>query len=129
MKDLQIRFITVFKVRPATTHATLTTYSFGLVNHALGAHRSNGSPNTPNSLLRALKLWHFLPSLLHSQDGRMSRTARFKSAERGDLNTIFPWLMEYTEGMAIRPRGAPREATGAAKFERTASACRGIKGR
>ena len=54
----------------------------------------------------------------------MSRTERFKSAERGDLTTILPWLMEYTEGTATRLRGAARKATDAAKFERAARACR-----
>ena len=54
----------------------------------------------------------------------MSRTERFKSAERGDLTTILPWLMEYTEGTATRLRGAAHEATDAAKFERAASAWR-----
>ena len=51
-----------------------------------------------------LKLWYILPALLYSQDGRMSRTERFKSAERGDLITILPWFMEYTEGTATRLR-------------------------
>ena len=54
----------------------------------------------------------------------MSRTARFKSAERGDLNMILPWLMEYTEVTATCLRGPARESTDAAKFERAASACR-----
>ena len=90
-----MRFITVVKVKPnlATTHAKLITHSLGLVNHALGGHRPSGSTNTPNSLLRALKLWYILPALLHSQDERMSRTERFKSAERGDLTTVLPWLI------------------------------------
>ena len=102
-----MRFITVVKLKPnlATTHANLITHSLGLVNHVLGAHRPSGSTNTLNSLLRALKRWYILPALLHSQDGQMSRTERFKSAERGDLTTILPWLMEYTEGTATRLRG------------------------
>ena len=53
----------------------------------------------------------------------MSRTARFKSAERGDL-TILPWLMDYTEGTKTCLREPARDATDAAKFERAASACR-----
>ena len=126
LTDIQMRFITVTKVKPnlATTHAKLITHSLGLVNHALGAHRPSGSTNTPNPLLRALKLWCILPALLHSQDGRMSWTERFKSAERGDLTTILPLLMEYAEGTATRLRGPAREATDAAKFERATSACR-----
>ena len=54
----------------------------------------------------------------------MSRTERFKSAERGDLTTILPLPMEYTEGTATRLRGPAREATDAAKFQGAASACR-----
>ena len=54
----------------------------------------------------------------------MSRTGMFKSAEGGDLTTILPWHMEYTEGTATRLRGPAREATDAVKFERAASACR-----
>ena len=91
-----MRFITVVKVQPnlATTHAKLITHSLGLANHALEAQRPSESPNTPNSLLRALKLCYIPPALLHSPDGRMSRAERFNSAERGDLATILPLLME-----------------------------------
>ena len=119
-----MRFITVKSSRMATTHAKLITHSLGPVNHASGAHRPSGSPNTPNFLLGALKLWYILPALLHSQDGRMNRMERLKSAEKGDLTTILPWFMECTEGAATRLRGAVRAATDAAKFERAALACR-----
>ena len=121
-----MRFITVVKLKSnlATAHAKLITHSLGLVNRAFGAHRPSESPTTPNSLSRALKLWYILPALLHSQDGRTSRTERFKSAERGDLTTILPWLMEYTEGTVTRLRGPAREATDATKLERVASSCR-----
>ena len=121
-----MRFITVVKLKSnlATAHAKLITHSLGLVNRAFGAHRPSESPTTPNSLSRALKLWYILPALLQSQDGRMSRTARFKSAERGDLTTILPWLVEYTEGTATCLRGPACEATEAAKFERDSSAGR-----
>ena len=74
--------------------------------------------------MRALKLWYILPALVLSQDGRMSRTARFKSAERGDPTTMLPWLMEHTKGTAIRFRRPTPEATDAAKFKRAALACR-----
>ena len=85
LTGLLMWFITVVKVKPnlATAHAKLITHSLRLVNHALGAHRPSESPNTPNSLLRALKLWYILPALLHCQDGWMSRTKRFKSSEEG----------------------------------------------
>lgn len=92
VNDLQMRFIKVVKMQPklATSYAKLMAHSLGLVKHALGMHRSIRSPITPNSLLRALKLWYILPVLMHSQDGQMSRAARFKSANRGDLTTILP---------------------------------------
>ena len=126
MTDLQIWFISVVKVKSnmSITHAKLITLLLGLVNHTLGVHRPSGSTNTLNSLLRALKLWYILPALLHSQDGRMIRTERFKSAERGDLTTILPWVVEYTEGTVTRFRGPAHEATGAAKVERASSSCR-----
>ena len=54
----------------------------------------------------------------------MSRTERVKSAERGDLTTILPWLVDYTEGAATRLPGPAPEETDPAKFERAASACR-----
>ena len=98
MNNLQLRFITVVEVQPnlATTHAEPITHSFGLVNHGLGAHRPSESLNTPNLLLRALKLWYILPALRDSQDWRMSRTARFESAQRGDLTSILPCPMELS---------------------------------
>ena len=54
----------------------------------------------------------------------MSRTERFKSAERVDLTTVLSWLIDYNEGTATRLRGGARKATEAAKFKRAASACR-----
>ena len=54
----------------------------------------------------------------------MSRTARFKSAERGGPTTILSWLMEYAEVKTKRLRGSARKATDAAKSERTAPVCR-----
>ena len=121
-----MQIITVVNVQPklATTHAKLITHAFGLISYALGTHRPSGNPKTSNLLLRALKLWYILLALLQSQDGRMSRTARFKSAKRGKLTTILPWLMEYIEGTATCLRGSEHKATDAAKFERAASACR-----
>ena len=60
------------KLQPklATVHAKLFTRVLGLLDHALGEHRRNRQSETPNSLLRAIKLWNIMPALLHSQDGR-----------------------------------------------------------
>ena len=68
LTDIEMRFITVVRVQPklANTQAKIITHSFGLFNHILGAHRPIGSPNTPNSLLRALKLWYIFPPLRYS---------------------------------------------------------------
>ena len=125
LNDLQVRFITIVNVQPklATNHAKLITHSPGLVKHALGSHRPSGIPNTPNSFMRALKLWYIVPTLLHSQDGRMSRTAMFKPAEHGDLTTILRWIIECTAGTATRPRGLARESMDAAMSERASSTC------
>ena len=53
----------------------------------------------------------------------MTRTARLKSAERGDLTTVLPWLMEYTQGTTTRLQGPAHKTTDAAMFERAALAC------
>ena len=73
LEQLQQRFITVVKVQPglATAHAKLLTHMLGLLNHALGAHRPNRQSETPSSRLRAIKLWYFVPALLHSPDSRV----------------------------------------------------------
>ncbi|CAN0472328.1 unnamed protein product, partial [Laminaria digitata] len=40
---------------------------------------------TPNSLLRAIKLWYLMPALLHSPDDRIKRRQRFALVESGDI--------------------------------------------
>lgn len=119
--DFQMGFITAVNVRPKLA----TTYAHRSVCQARFAGAPpEREPEHAELCLRALKLWCILPALLHSQDGRTIRTARFKSSERRDLATILPWLMECTEDTAARLQGPARGATEAAKCEGTPSACR-----
>ena len=75
LEDLEQRFTTVVKVQPrlVTAHAKRFTHVLGLLNHALGENRQNRLSQTPNSLMRPLKLWYILSTLLHSWDGRVKR--------------------------------------------------------
>ncbi|CAN0596375.1 unnamed protein product [Laminaria digitata] len=62
----------------------------------MGEHRPNRDSATPNSLLRAIKLWHLKPALLHSLDGRIKRRRRFALVESGDIVLLLPWSIAYT---------------------------------
>lgn len=126
MEDLEMRFDTVKKVKSylAGTHARLHTHALNLMNNVLGEQRLRPGTNTPNSLLRAIKLWYLLPGILHSFDGRITRRERFKSLERGDVTNILPWLIAYTRAAATRGRGGVHEETDQDKFKRASAACR-----
>ena len=67
LDDLGQRFETVKKMQQqlAGAHARLCVHVLGILNHAMGEHRPNRDSATPNSLLRAIKLWYFMPALLH----------------------------------------------------------------
>lgn len=106
-----------------TTRAKIIANSLSLVNHASRAHRPNGSPNAPSSRLRAPKLCCILPILVNSQDGRTSRTTRFRYAEHGHLAVILSWLVDNTKGTVARLRAPARQLTDDARFERATSAC------
>ena len=75
LEDLEQRFATEKIVQPqlAGAHAHLSVHVLGVLNHALGEHRSNRDSATPNSLLQAIKLWYLMPPLLHSLDDRIKR--------------------------------------------------------
>ena len=126
LEYLQQRFTTVVKVQPrlAAAHAKLFTHVLSLLNHALGGHRQSRQSETPNSLLRAMKLWYILPALLHSQDGRVKRRERFASVARGDITLLLPWLMGYTHRASARRSNPAHETTDEAKFKRATPACR-----
>lgn len=131
LDDLQQRFITAINAQPrlATTHAKLLTHALGLLNHALREHRQNRLSETPNSLPRSIKLWHILPALLHSQDGRVKRCEKLAPVKRGDPSIFLPWLTEFTRWASSRRSGPVHEATDEAKFKRASSPCRSPEGR
>ncbi|CAN0556113.1 unnamed protein product, partial [Laminaria digitata] len=64
LDDLGQRFATGKKVQPqlAGAHARLSVHVLGILNHAMGEHRPNRDSATPNSLLRAIKLWYLMPA-------------------------------------------------------------------
>ena len=107
LEDLEQRFITVVKVQPrlAAAHAKLFSQVLGLLNHALVDNQQNRSPETQNSLLRAINLWNILPALLHSQGDRVRRPERFTSVERGDITRLRPWRTGYTRRAPARRSG------------------------
>ena len=69
----------------AGAQARLSVHTLVILNHAMGEHRPNRDPATPNSLLRAIKLWYLIPALLQSPDGRIKRRQRFALVESGDI--------------------------------------------
>ena len=95
----------------ARTHARISVHVLGILNHAMGEHRPNWDSATPNSLLRAIKLWYIMPTLLHSPDGRIKRRQRFAVVESGDIVLLLPWLMAYTRRRDSRQRDAASEAS------------------
>ena len=62
----------------------------GVLNHAMGEHRSNRESATPNSLLRVVKLWYIMPALLNSPDGRIKRRQRFALVVSGYIVLLLP---------------------------------------
>ena len=110
--------------RLATAHAKLITHVLGLLNYALGEHRQSTQSETPQSLLRSIKLCYILPALLHSQDGRMKRRERVASAKHGDLTLLLPWLMEYTRRTSTMQNDQAHEETDADMLKSASSACR-----
>ena len=130
MDDLRQRFATGKKVQPqlAGAHARLSIHVLGILNHAMGEQRPHRASVTPNSLLRAIKLWYLMPALLYSPDGRIKRRQRFALVESGDIVLLLPWVMAFTRGGDSRPRDAAHEASEEAKLERASSACRDAGG-
>ena len=114
VEDLQQCFFTVVAVqsRLAAAHVKLITHVLGLLNHALGEHRQTTQSETPDSLLRSIKLWYILLALLHLPNGRVKRRERCASAERCDLTLLLAWLMVYTRRTWTGQSGQARERTG-----------------
>ena len=127
MDDLTLRFHTLKKIQPwlASEHARLQTHVLQLVVKQLS--ESSGPPQasgTPPSTLRVIKLWYFLPGLLHSFDGGVTRKGRYEALKRGDVSSLFPWLIEYTKVWRPRSRGAAQQPTPDDKYKRASQACR-----
>ncbi|CAN0583788.1 unnamed protein product, partial [Laminaria digitata] len=68
----------------------------------MGGHRPNRDSATPNSLLRAIKLWYLMPALRHSPDGRIKRRQRFALVDSGGIVLLLPWLIAYTRRGDLR---------------------------
>ena len=98
MYDLGQRFATGEKVQPqlAGAHACLSVHMLGILNHAMTEHRPNRDSATPDSPIRAIKLWYLMPALLHSPNGRIKKRQRFALVESGDVVLLLPWLMAFT---------------------------------
>ena len=59
--------------------------------HVRQSQWPNRDSATPNSLLRAIKLWYLIPALLHSLGGRIKRRQRLALVESGDIALLLPW--------------------------------------
>lgn len=86
----------------------------GIINHALGKHRSNRHLATPNSILPETKLGYILVALRHLPDGRIMKRQSFVLVENGDVFLVLPWLMART-----RQHDAAQEAPEEENIERT----------
>ena len=106
------RLATGKKVQPqlAGAHARLSVHVLGVLNHAMGEHQPNRDSTTPNSLLRAIKLWYPMPALLYSPDGRIKRRQRFALAKSVGIVLLLPWLMAYTKQGDSSQRDAAQES-------------------
>ena len=124
MDDLGQRFATKNKMQQlAGAHARLSFHVLGILNHAMGENRPNRDSATPNSLLRAMKLWYVMSALLHSSDGRIKKRQRFALVESGDIVLLLPWLLAFTRGRDSG-RDAALEASEEGKLQRASSVCR-----
>ena len=124
--DLQRRFITAIEI---PTHlwvkfSRLFLHTLALLNFQLGQHRRPGADETPRSLVRAVKLFHVLPALLLSSDGRVSRRDRFLAVEKGDISVLLPWLLAFTDAAAARRRQVPESRSEAEVFSKAAANCK-----
>ena len=105
-------------------HTRISVHVLRVLNSAMGEHRPNPESATPNSLLRVIKLWYFMPARLHSPDGIIKRRQRFALVESGDTVFLLPWLIVYTRRSKKRQRDAAHDASEEAKLERASSVCR-----
>ena len=113
LDDLGQRLATGKKMQPqlAGAHARLCVHVLGISSHAMGEHRPNGNSVTPNSFLRAIKLWYLMPALLHSPECRIKRRQRFPVVESGNVVLLFPRVMVFTSGGDSRQRDGTQKAS------------------
>ena len=69
--------------------------------HPQASYRPNRDSATPNSLLRAVKLWYLMPTLLHSMDVRIKSRQRFTLVDGGDRV-----LLPMADGVSLE-KGTP----------------------
>lgn len=69
---------------------------FDIFHYIVEEHRANLDLATPNSLLRAIKLWYIMSALPHSTDGMFMRRQRFALLESRNVVLLRPWLMART---------------------------------
>ena len=125
MDDLGQRPATWNKVQPplAGEHVRLSVHMIGILNCSMGENPPKQDSATPNSLLRAMKLWYVMSALLHSSDGRIKKRQRFALVESGDIVLLLPWLLAFTRGRDSG-RDAALEASEEGKLQRASSVCR-----
>lgn len=70
------------------------------------------------TILRAMRLYHLLPTLLLSTDGMVSRRDNFSALERGDISVLLHWLTTYMKGAAARRQRARDNRSGGAALDR-----------
>ena len=83
----------------------------------------NWDSSTPNSLLRAIKLWYLMLALVHSPDGRIKRRNVFALVESEQIVFLLVWLMPFTRGGDSRQQHAAQEASEEERLERASLVC------
>lgn len=118
------------KVQPrlASAHARLSVHVLGILNHVMGEHRPHRGSATPNSLLRAIKLFvsHAGPAPLTKRPDREAAEVRV-GGERG-YGPPAPMADGVRQGGGLEQRDATQESSEEAKLERVPSACRHAEG-
>ena len=93
-----------------SANAPVSVHALGILNHAMGEHRSSRDLVTPSSLLLVITSWYLMPALLHSPDERVKRRQRFTSVESGDT------LLPLSRLMAYPRRGDSKQRDAAYKY-------------
>ena len=75
---------------PSSARARLGIHLIENLNYTMREHRPNRDLTTPNSILRAIKLWYITPARLHLPGSQSKRRQRFSLAESGDIVLLIP---------------------------------------